>query len=367
MTEFKPVITGFLATCTTIFLASCGGGGGGGAPVTPGPVGTVNEWLIPSTEVVDGGPGQDGIPAIDAPLFQSVSNPDNDYIFNNDLVTGIVVDGEYRAYPHKILNWHEVVNDSVGSDVFVLSHCPLTGSSLAWDVEDSSTNPEFGVSGLLYNSNLILYDRRTDSRWSQMLEQSVWGSRSGESPARIQVIETTWTTWQSMYPNSQVLTRDTGFYSNADYFIYPYGEYRWNDQLLFPVSNDDNRLHKKDRVIGIRSDTSAKVYQLDGFGDLTQTINEQFEGTPIVVVGNTVLNFAAIFDRELGDGTLLTFSPLAGQLPGVMEDNEGNVWDVFGTAISGPRMGTQLDSTNSYIAMWFAWATFFENTEIHFN
>ena len=364
MTEFRPVITGFLATCTTIFLASCGGGGGA---ATPDPVANAGNWLIPAVEVVDGGPGKDGIPAINEPVFQSVSDPDNDYIFANDLVTGVYVDGEYRAYPHKILNWHEVVNDSVGANYFVLSHCPLTGSSLAWDVDDSSPNPEFGVSGLLYNSNLILYDRSSGSRWSQMLEQSVWGSRSGETPARIQIIETTWTTWKAMYPNSQVLTRDTGFYDNSSYFIYPYGEYRWNDRLLFPVSNDDNRLHKKDRVIGIRSATGAKIYQLDGFGDQTQTINEQFEGTPIVVVGNSALNFAAIFGRELGDGTLLTFSPLAGQSPGVMEDNEGNVWNLFGTAISGPRTGTQLDSTNSYTAMWFAWATFFENTEIHFN
>ena len=109
------------------------------------------------------------------------------------------------------------------------------------------------------------------------------------------------------------------------------------------------------------------MYQLEGFGDLTQPINDQFDGLPIVVVGNSADNFAAIFSRELSDGTILTFSPLADQYPSVMEDNEGNTWDLFGTAVSGPRTGTQLAMTNSYTAMWFAWVTFFQNAEIHFN
>jgi hypothetical protein len=170
-----------------------------------------------------------------------------------------------------------------------------------------------------------------------------------------------------MYPDSWVLTIDTGYYRESDYLVYPYGNYRWDDQLLFPVSNRDNRLHLKDRVVGIRSATASKVYQIDGFGAVTQTLNEQFDGQPIVAVGNSADNFGAIFGRELADGTVLTFSPLADQYPAVMEDTEGSTWDLFGTAVSGPRQGTQLPMTNSYIAMWFAWATFYEDTEIHFN
>ena len=363
MTRFSPRVTAILAASATLLLASCGGGGGG-EPAAP-PVASGTGWTIPSAEVVDGGPGQDGIPAIDEPVFQPVA--DNTFLFPGDLVIGISIDGEHRAYPHKILNWHEVLNDSVMSDFFVLSYCPLTGSALAWDVDDGSGNPEFGVSGLLYNSNLIMYDRASGSRWSQMLEQAVWGPRAREVPDRIQVIETTWRTWAAMYPDGLVLTTDTGIYREADYRIYPYGEYRWNDSLLFPVSNRDNRLHLKDRVIGIHSATASKVYQIEGFGPLTQTVNDQFDGQPIVAVGNSADDFAAIFSRELTDGTVLTFSPLTDQYPGVMADNEGTTWDLFGTAIAGPRTGTQLAMTNSYTAMWFAWVTFFENAEIHFN
>jgi hypothetical protein len=198
-----------------------------------------------------------------------------------------------------------------------------------------------------------------------MLELAVWGERIRETPARIQVIETTWKTWKAMYPDSMVLTTDTGHQRN--YLFYPYGNYLWDDQLLFPVSNLDNRMHPKELVLGIRSATTSRVYQLFGFGTSMQTVNDQFDGQPIVAVGNAALAYGAIFGRELVDGTVLTFSPLTNQLPSVMEDTEGNTWDVFGTAVSGPRLGTQLPMTNSYVAMWFAWATFFENTEIHFN
>lgn len=350
-----------LATFFVISLASCGGGGA--AASSPPVAASPSNWLIPLAEVKDGGPGQDGIPPIDTPVFRPAS--EDTLLWPGDRVVGVFLDGEYRAYPHKILNWHEVVNDSVRSNDFVLSYCPLTGSALVWEIADTSGNPEFGVSGLLYNSNLILYDRDSLSRWSQMLELSVWGERIGEVPARIHIIETTWETWIALYPDSQVLTTATGFQRN--YNLYPYGDYFWDETLLFPVSNLDNRLHPKKRVIGIRSATATKVFQIEGFGASTQTINDQFDGHPIVVVGNSTDDFAAIFGRELADGTVLTFSPLIDRYPSVMEDNEGNTWDLFGTAVSGSRIGAQLPKTNSYTAMWFAWATFFPNTEIHFN
>jgi hypothetical protein len=191
------------------------------------------------------------------------------------------------------------------------------------------------------------------------------GARAGEVPDRIQIIETTMTTWRSMYPDSQFLTRDTGHV--REYDVSPYGNYNTHDLLLFPVSSSDNRLHIKERIIGIRSDTDSKAFQIAGFGTTTQTINEQFDNQPIVAVGNSRSNIAAIFSRELSDGTILTFSPLDGQLPNIMQDNEGNVWDVFGTAVSGARAGTALTKTNSYTAMWFAWTSFNDSTALHFN
>ena len=348
-----------LLSAVALLMAACGGSSGPSGKPPP------CDWLIPCNEVSDGGPGQDGIPSIDEPQFARAS--DTTYLDASDRVVGVFVNGEYHAYPHRVLDWHEVINDSVDTDAFVISYCPLTGSALAWDVSDDATNTEFGVSGLIYNSNLILYDRASGSRWSQMLQQSVWGDRSAERAEQIQVIETSWQTWLSMYPDSLVLTLDTGF-SRSGYTGYPYGDYRTSTVLLFPLEDLDNRLHPKQRVIGIRSNAAGKAYQIDSFGSTTQTINDHFESTPIVVVGNGDLDFAAIYSRELSDGTVLDFSPVQDQLPIVMSDSEGNNWDVLGVAVSGPRAGVQLERTTSFTAMWFAWAAFLNNnTDIHFN
>ncbi len=357
-----------LVLFSMLVVAGCSGGSGGGgnAPVA---VEDTSEWLISKDFVFDGGPGVDGIPALQSPNFESVStvltvNPD-------DLAIAVKHNGEIRIYPHDIMDWHEIVNDGPEDDPFTLSYCPLTGSAVAWLGTASDANTTFGVSGLLYNSNLLLYDRETRSLWSQMYEASVTGPRIRELAERIQLIEAKFGTLRDMYPDAIVMSRNTGYI--RDYRTYPYGNYRESSGLLFPVSLNDNRLHPKTRVIGVRSSTGvnvevrSKVYQLDQFGSTTQTINDQFENQSIVVVGNTDLDFAVIYDRQLADGTILTFMPIENGLPAIMQDGEGNAWDAFGTAVSGPRAGTQLAMTNSFTAFWFAWVAHFSAPEIHFN
>jgi len=305
----------FLLAISALLLTACGGGGGGeGGGNRPEP----EVWLISTQFIVDGGPGKDGIPALQNPAFEST-----------------------------------------------MSYCPLTGSGVAWLGDLDHADPTFGVSGLLYNSNLLLYDRETGSHWSQMLQKSVRGPRIREIPTSVQLIETTFSTITAMYPDAIVMTRDTGW--GRSYDDYPYGDYLTSQDLLFDVSQQNNSLPRKQLAIGIYNGENAKVYQLSGFGAQTQTIHDQFASQSIVVVGNTALNFAAIYDRELSDGTILSFTPIQGDLPNVMTDTEGNVWDVFGVAVSGPRAGTQLASTKSYTAMWFAWAAFFNQTEIYFS
>jgi len=352
----------FLPIAVALLIASCGGGGGNGGSGNNSP--TANIWLIPVNEVVDGGPGKDGIPSIDRPLFESVNSISS--VADEDFVTVVRHEGGIKAYPVDILTWHEVVNDGPDNSPYTMSYCPLTGSAVAWHGNANHARKRFGVSGLLYNSNLILYDRETDSNWSQMLQLSVNGPRAGERPARMQVIETRLDTLREMYPNAQVMTRETSY--TRDYDDSPYGpHYLINEIVLFPLAHEDNRLHYKTRAIGIYTETSSKVYQVDSFGASTQTINEQFENQSIVVVGNSTQNIAAIYNRELSDGTILTFSPIQDDLPNIMSDGEGNIWDVFGTAVSGPRVGEQLEMTQSYTAFWFAWVAFFENPQIHFN
>jgi hypothetical protein len=348
-----------LLTLTTLVVTACGGGGGGDG----GRIDTAAEWLVPTRWVADGGPGVDGIPAIENPTFESAATIGN--IAPGDLVIALRYRGEVKVYPHAIMDYHEIVNDGPAAAPFTMSYCPLTGSAMARFGKASAADPSFGVSGLLYNSNLLLYDRETESLWSQMLQLAVNGPRIREVTEVIQVIETKFETLQAMYPDASVMTRATGH--SRPYDEYPYGDYLDEPGLLFQVSRGDNRMQAKQRVIGIFEGDSAKVYQLGAFGALTRTINDQFNSQSIVVVGDSALNFAAIYSRVLADGTILSFDPIQGDLPNVMTDAEGNVWDIFGTAVSGPRAGAQLDSTRSYTALWFAWAAHFGTVDINFN
>ena len=313
--------------------------------------------------IFQGCASRDCIPSVDEPKF--IPADAVDYLEDSDLLLSLEFGGEARAYPVRFLDRHEIVNDGPSSDPFTTSYCPLTGSAVAWKANPVYNDPEFGTSGLLYNSNLILYDRQTSSLWAQMRQESINGRRVRESPEQIQVIETSWATWSSMYPDSLVMTEITG--ADRNYNAYPYGSYRTNTGLLFPVNNVDTRLHPKTRVVGISEGGASKVFQIAGFGATTVAINEQFGTKQIVVVGNTAANFAAIYDRTMSDGTVLNFTALDGQLPNVLQDDEGNVWDAFGEAVSGPRAGEKLAGTTSYIALWFAWVAFFPQSEIHFN
>lgn len=223
---------------------------------------TNSEWLVPQERVFDGGPGKDGIPALENPNFGLVQ--DNNYLQPEDLVLGIKRGDDIRAYPHKILDWHEIVNDRLGDLSLAVTYCPLTGTASAWNRVLDGVETTFGVSGLLYNTNLMPFDRETDSYWSQMRFDCVYGDKRGKMAEVFQMVETTWQTWANMYPDTRVLTTETGF--NRNYFTYPYGDYRTNDnRLIFPVEFDDQRLGRKERVHAVIVGDVAKVYPLEIF------------------------------------------------------------------------------------------------------
>lgn len=334
---------------------------------TTGSIEEEGEWLIPGSEVTDGGPGKDGIPSIDNPNFAPVD--EIDFIVNDRLVIGVKSGDEVKAYPHQVLDWHEIVNDEIGDTPLALTYCPLTGTGIGWHRQVNGTVTEFGVSGLLFRNNLVPYDRNTDSEWSQMQMRGVRGELSAQTIETIDVIETNWSTWKEMYPDSKVLTTETGFSRNYQGFAYG-STYLNNNNTLFPVKNNDNRLHRKERVHGIIADTPAdedatvKTYIISEMGEGINIIEDTFQGIDHVVVGSSELNIAASFERT-HEGTILEFQPVQNALPVVMEDQEGNRWDIFGKAVSGPRQGQQLTPTNSYTGYWFAWADFFPSVEIY--
>jgi hypothetical protein len=319
-------------------------------------------WSIPLSEVFDGGPGKDGIPALTEPDF--ILADEADYLEDDDLVIGFVQGDEARAYPHRILDWHEIINDQVGEVNIAVTYCPLTGTGIGWNREINGSVTTFGVSGLLYNSNLIPYDRLTDSNWSQILLECVNGAKRGSSVETYPLVETTWLSWKLMYPSTKVVSTETGY--SRDYGRYPYGSYRTQDDfLIFPVSNTDDRLSNKERVHGVIYPGSTRVYPLSVFGDNVTVIQEKINSRNIVVTGSESENFVVSYFSDLNGGISLSFSPVQNQYPVIMTDQEGNSWDVFGTAVSGPRTGEQLEHARSFMAYWFSLAAFYPGVTIY--
>jgi hypothetical protein len=340
-------------------LIACGGGGSS-SDDTSSP--SNDSWSISTEFIADGGPGKDGVPSLQYPTFKSID--ETNYIFSTDLIIGVKIGDVVKGYPHKVLDWHEVVNDSIGDEAFVLSYCPLTGSAMSWEINNATGDTQFGVSGLLFNSNLILYDRNTDSYWPQMLMESARGSKKGAIATQKVIFETTWQSFKSMYPQAQILDENTGFSRN--YQEYPYGSFRTDTGLFFNINNPgDIRLHPKERVLGVKVGTSTKAYNISSFANDIEVIQDTVGSTDLVIAISSGDGYGVAFERRTDDGTLLTFSAIYNQSPIIMEDNEGNQWDINGQAISGTRTGEQLTLPFSFIAYFYAWAAIYPDTSVY--
>jgi hypothetical protein len=212
--------------------------------------------LIPGDEILSGGPPRDGIPAIDAPKF--VNADAARFLQPTDRVLGIVRNSVAKTYPVSILNWHEIVNDTFAGEPIVVSYCPLCGTGIAYVARAGDQVLKFGVSGLLYNSDMLLYDRQTQSLWSQIRKQAVSGSMKGERLQAIPLMHTTWADWRQRYPDSLVLSTDTGY--PRDYTRSPYAGYGQSRALYFSVREQDQRYHPKEWVLGVEIDGHFKAY-----------------------------------------------------------------------------------------------------------
>lgn len=320
------------------------------------------EWSIPFDQVFDGGPGKDGIPSVDAPELIAASEAT--FLNDNELIVGYADENSAVAYAHQILDWHEIINHEVNDNAFAVTYCPLTGTAVGWDRVVDGQKTTFGVSGLLYNTNLIPYDRKTDSNWSQILSETVNGELIGKKAGHIALVETTWKTWKEMYPETQVVSTNTGF--RRSYGQYPYGDYRTNSRLIFPVNNEDDRLPRKERVHGIIIDKNVKTYRFTEF-ETRSLIKDTFRGQQVVVVGDKDADFIVSFNTTLNDGEIMEFELADPETDRsvILTDSEGNSWDIFGYAVKGPRKGQRLKPTESYIGYWFSWGAFYPGTEIY--
>ncbi|WP_299162276.1 DUF3179 domain-containing protein [uncultured Tenacibaculum sp.] len=321
---------------------------------------TFKSWSIPLDEIYDGA-GKDGIPSIDSPVFLSGQDATvSTYMQNDDIVIGLKIGTEVRAYPHRIMDWHEVLNDDFNGEKITINYCPLTRTAFAWKYSKLGKPVKFGVSGLLYNSNLILYDRETNSNWSQMKLECVNGSELGKKPTRIEIVETNWETWKLMYPETKILSDNQGFARN--YQNYPYGGYLDSDDFLFfPVSPLDTRLPKKERVHGVISSDLLKAYRFKTF-EGGNVFKDNFNGKRILLVGNK--NVIKSFEIPT-DLTNLEFSYSYKGEKDFFIDNLGNKWSINGKVIQGPMQGRELLRNDSVTGLWFSLASFYPNPEIY--
>ena len=275
----------------------------------------LSEPLIPIDEIYQGGPPRDGIPSLDNPTF--IYADEDTFLKAGDKVLGLSYKGVRRAYPIGLLNYHEIVNDLFDGSPVVVSFCPLRGTGMAFDADIGGQHLVFGVSGLLYNSDVLMYDRQTNSLWSQIQRRAVNGKLKGKQLVSIPLEHTTWGAWKKRFPGTQVLSHETGYV--RDYKRTPYSGYSNSDRIYFPVSYSDKRYHPKEIVVGVTVGDITKAYPFVELSKAGGVVQDTVNGLKLVVH----------FD---------------------------------GKAQSARVLGEKGELVTSLTAYWFAWFTFHPNT-----
>jgi hypothetical protein len=325
-------------------------------------------------ELIPGGPPKDGIPAIDNPKFLSSDQFEREHseeYLNSIIILGITINGEARAYPIDILNWHEIVNDNFEGKPISITYCPLTGSGIAFNTS-SISGSSLGTTGQLYENNLIFYDRITETYWSQMFGLSWCGQLKG--PLEMApIIEATWISWKSMYPESKVLSRETGY--TKDYDRSPYGQYSNTESILFRSSYlfhvpPYTLFHPKEitHVLTLGNQT-----YLFPHSELTKypVLNIYQKETKFVVIFDFNSHLAIAYNTTLSNGTNLRFSTAYSdknkKITQIVQDESGTIWNIKGEAIEGELLGEKLDLLLGFNAYWFAATVFFGGAKTFVN
>jgi hypothetical protein len=243
---------------------------------------------IPAAEILAGGPPRDGIPALDRPAILPAAQADWS---DDERILGVVVAGQPRAYPVAILNWHELVNDTLGGEPILVSFCPLCGTGMVFDRRIDGEARSFGVSGLLYRSDLLMYDRSTQSLWSQITAKAVTGALLGQRLRMLRAQMDLWGRWRRDHPETTVLSRETGH--QRDYARSPYPGYADSRELIFPAPLD-RRYHPKMPTLGLRlPGGGARGYPASELARAGGSLEERFLGHPVRITYDA--------DRQLFD------------------------------------------------------------------
>lgn len=350
-------------------------------PDEPPPLGADGQFstdfsihTIPYTEVLSGGPPKDGIPAVDNPIFTSVDEADQ-FLEDLEPVIFFQIGDEARAYPLQILTWHEIVNDVVDGLPVTVTFCPLCNTAIAFDRNFDGQVLDFGTTGRLRFSNLIMYDRQTETWWQQATGEGVAGEYTGQQLTFLPASIIGWGEFKGNFPEGQVLSRETGF--QREYGRNPYAGYDNinSSPFLFRGPETPGVLPAMARVLTVDLNSEAVAYPYEVLQEKS-AINDTVAESEIVIFWQSGTASAldasriaegqdvgagASFSREV-DGQLLTFS-YDGEK--IIDDQTGSEWDVFGRAVSGELAGTQLEPVVSVNHFWFSWAAFRPETRVY--
>lgn len=328
---------------------------------------------VSTAEMMSGGPPRDGIPPIDNPNFIS---PDEaaEWLADNEPIVIFAHDGDARAYPLQILTWHEIVNDEVGGLPVSVTFCPLCNATVVFDRRLGDTVYDFGVSGLLRNSDLIMWDRQTESLWQQFTGEGIIGDLAGAQLRFLPSAIISFADFRAAHPDGLVLSRETGH--NRQYGRNPYVGYDTIGQNPFLFTGEiDGRLPAMVRVITLSLDDLDIAYPLPTLAEMG-VINDEQAGQPIVVfhtpgtasaLGAAVIANAedvgatGVFDPIL-DGQRLTFRAENGRF---IDEQTNSAWTILGQAETGPLAGSQLNRLVHADHFWFSWAAFKPDTIIY--
>lgn len=322
---------------------------------------------IDLSELKSGGPSKDGIPSIDDPSFVSIGEA-KEWIDEKEPVISLEHEGEARAYPLQILTYHEIVNDRIGGTPVAVTFCPLCYSAIVFERTLDGESVSFGVSGLLRNSDLVMYDRKTETLWQQFTGEAIVGDRTGETLDQLPSQILSFEQFATAHPNGSVLSRDTGY--QRPYGNNPYAGYDDVDQTPFAFDGPvDDRLPPMMKVVAVSLDAVHKAYPYKRTKQ-ERTINDVVSEQPIVVFhgpgavsaldkaqieASKETGSTGVFDRRI-DGRTLTFF-YAGN--GRFEDEQtGSTWTVTGNAVGGALEGAELDPIQHGDYFAFAWFAF---------
>ncbi|QMU62316.1 MAG: DUF3179 domain-containing protein [Gammaproteobacteria bacterium] len=303
-------------------------------------------------EIVWGGVRKDGIPALTYPFMTAAKEAD--YISKDELVFGISINGDTRAYPYRFMDWHEMLNDMIGGVSVSLAYCTLCGSGILYKTKITPDEDPliFGSSGFLYRSNKLMYDQKTHSLWNQFNGKPVVGSlvQNDIELEVLPLVTTTWGEWLAQHPDTKIMSSETGF--KRDYTPgAAYGAYFFSDELMFPASVKDDSLKQKDKVFGLRISGANKAWPLKLF-EQTKVINDQVGIIPIVLIGDAKTETVRAYRSE---GKKFQLSK-NGQL--IADKQE---WQQTENELIGPK-NQKLSRLPGHVAYWFAWSGYFPET-----